>query len=61
MSMFALGSLVGALLGGPLSDWTGRKATLVTGVVLSIIGTVLQTSSVFEMRTHLVSSQGCHD
>ena len=47
MSMFALGSLVGALLGGPLSDWTGRKATLVTGVVLSIIGTVLQTSSVF--------------
>ena len=47
MSMFALGSLVGALLGGPTSVWAGRRATLVIGVVVSIIGIVLQSSSVF--------------
>ena len=38
MSLFALGSLVGALLGGPTSVWAGRRATLVIGVVVSIIG-----------------------
>ena len=47
MSMFALGSLVGGLLGGPTSVWAGRRATFVIGVVVSIIGTVLQSSSVF--------------
>ena len=47
MSLFALGSLVGALLGGPTSVWAGRRATLVIGVVVSIIGIVLQSSSVF--------------
>ena len=47
MSLFALGSLVGSLLGGPLSDWTGRRATLVAGVLFCASGIVLQTSSVF--------------
>ena len=46
MSLFSLGSLVGSLLGGPVSDWAGRRATLVTGVLFSASGIVLQASSV---------------
>ena len=47
MSSFSLGCLVGALLGGPLSDWAGRRASLVTGVVLTAVGIILQASSMF--------------
>ena len=47
MSLLSLGSLVGGLLGGLLSDWAGRRATLVTGAVLYATGVIVQTSSLF--------------
>ena len=33
---------MGALLGGPLSDWVGRRAALVTGALLVASGTIIQ-------------------
>ncbi len=46
VSLFSLGSLVGALLGGPLSDWAGRRATLVVGALLAALGIIIQSSSI---------------
>ncbi len=46
VSLFSLGSLVGALLGGPLSDWAGRRATLVGAALLAASGIIIQCSAI---------------
>ncbi|XP_064397042.1 glucose transporter GlcP-like isoform X3 [Halichondria panicea] len=46
VALFSLGSLVGALLGGPLSDWAGRRAVLVTGALLSASGIIIQSAAI---------------
>ena len=46
VALFSLGSLVGALLGGPLSDWVGRRAALVTGALLVASGTIIQSAAI---------------
>ncbi len=47
MSLFSLGSLVGSLLGGPLSEWVGRRTTLVGGALLAASGIIIQSSSIY--------------
>ena len=46
VALFSLGSLVGALLGGPLSDWAGRRAALVTGALLAASGIIVQSAAI---------------
>ena len=46
MSLFSLGSLMGALFGGPLSDWAGRRATLVVGALFAALGIIVESSSI---------------
>lgn len=47
VSLFSLGSLVGGLLGGFLSDFRGRKSTLIIGGLICATGAVIQASSVY--------------
>ena len=45
MSVFSIGALVGGLLSGLLSDFAGRKVTLVIGASLCSLGGAVLTSS----------------
>ncbi len=56
MALFSLGSLVGALLGGPLSDWAGRRAALVTGALLAASGIIVQSASMALWQVALLSA-----
>lgn len=47
VSIFSIGALVGALLSGLLSDFAGRKVTVVIGAVTCLIGGALQVSSFY--------------
>ena len=47
MAMFAVGALVGALLSGLLSDFAGRKVTVIIGAFTCVVGGTLQTSSFY--------------
>ncbi len=46
MSLFSVGSLIGALLSGVLSDFVGRKPAIVIGASLVAVGGVLHTGAV---------------
>ena len=45
VSTFSVGGLLGALLGGPLSDLAGRKISVIVGAVVYGAGGVVQTVS----------------
>lgn len=47
-----VGALVGALLSGLLSDFVGRKMTVIVGASLCAFGGALQTSSFFLWSDH---------
>lgn len=47
MSVFSIGALVGALLSGLLSDFAGRKVTVIVGASLYALGGTLQASSFY--------------
>ena len=63
VALFSLGSLVGALLGGPLSDWVGRRAALVTGALLAASGIIIQSAAIAIWQVALLSRIGmiCFD
>jgi MFS transporter, SP family, sugar:H+ symporter len=45
VSILSAGTFFGALFGGEVSDWIGRRMTIIVGVVSYIIGVILQTAS----------------
>lgn len=45
-SMLYAGGIVGSIVGGPVADLWGRRAVLILGTAMCIIGTVLQASAV---------------
>lgn len=44
-SILSAGTFFGALIAGDLSDWFGRRTTIIMGCVIFIIGVILQTAS----------------
>ncbi|KAH1935445.1 hypothetical protein KXV48_002995 [Aspergillus fumigatus] len=44
-SILSAGTFFGALIAGDLSDWFGRRTTIVAGCAIFIVGVVLQTAS----------------
>ena len=47
MSMFAVGAVLVALVGGLFSDAAGRKKALIVGVAVYTVGGVIQTAAFF--------------
>ncbi|KAK7455887.1 hypothetical protein VKT23_010925 [Stygiomarasmius scandens] len=45
-SLLSIGTLAGALLGGFICDWIGRKRTLSVGAAVYLVGVVLQISPI---------------
>ena len=45
VSMFTTGAFFGAALGGPAGDYLGRRATIMTGALIFILGGGLQTGA----------------
>jgi len=45
VSILSAGTFFGALFGGDLADWVGRRTTIILGCVVFIIGVILQTAS----------------
>ncbi|KAH7628182.1 hypothetical protein SMAC4_06092 [Sordaria macrospora] len=44
-SILSAGTFFGALMGGDLADWVGRRPTIIFGCLIFIIGVILQTAS----------------
>ncbi|EGO55329.1 hypothetical protein NEUTE1DRAFT_123772 [Neurospora tetrasperma FGSC 2508] len=44
-SILSAGTFFGALMGGDLADWVGRRPTIIFGCLVFIVGVVLQTAS----------------
>lgn len=47
MTTLLIGSFLGALLAGALSDFVGRKVTVLVGTSCCLVGGVLQTGAFF--------------
>ncbi|KAF2453506.1 MFS transporter [Lineolata rhizophorae] len=45
VSVFTGGAFVGAMFGGPVGDWLGRKLTIMLGAVVFLLGGCLQTGA----------------
>jgi MFS family permease len=45
VSLMSIGSLIGALSGAYTSDWWGRRKSLTFGVLLFIIGNIIQITA----------------
>ena len=45
VSILSAGTFFGALFGGDLADWIGRRTTIILGCVVFTIGVILQTAS----------------
>ncbi|EKD18274.1 uncharacterized protein L3040_004769 [Drepanopeziza brunnea f. sp. 'multigermtubi'] len=44
-SILSAGTFFGALIAGDLADWIGRRATIIAGCLVFIVGVILQTAS----------------
>ena len=45
VSILSVGTFFGALFGGEVSDWVGRRFTIIVGCLAYIVGVILQTAS----------------
>lgn len=45
VSVFAIGGMIGALLGGLVANWCGRKTSLIMNNAISVLGVTLMSSS----------------
>ncbi len=54
ISSFVLGMGIGTFVAGPLSDWYGRKATILVGLLLLAMGSVLAANA-WSMETLLAA------
>lgn len=46
VSMFTAGAFFGALFGGPVADYLGRRWTMIGGAAIFVLGGALQTAGV---------------
>ena len=44
-SILSAGTFFGALIGGDVADWVGRRTTIILGCIVFIVGVILQTAS----------------
>ena len=45
VSILSAGTFFGALIGGDVADWVGRRTTIIIGCIIFNIGVILQTAS----------------